>query len=258
MPTVSFDQTPAQSEQLATLPAQEVATLPVATGFQIEGLGGEWSGKDLKPPRLNLVQKVGPLSDSFSLGEWVLEKLVVIGGGGNPEVNRAFDKPLNVVVINARKQYQEVVKYGTDEFPEVLDSEQAVFDAGGTFEASPENWSVGANGRRLFRPIAHVILWITKPDDLPEEAEAFFNLVSPSGVEGALAVFSAANTSFKGVGQPIATAASTYARGNLTGHCWKLTAKKSVSNGNTYAAAQLIPAGKTDPALAEYLKGFAH
>lgn len=265
MPTVSFDKPQTEKAIVPTEtgaspePEQSSAvTVRNPSGFQIDGLGGEWQGKDLKPPRINLVQKVGPMSDSFNLGEWVLEKLVKIGGGGNPEVNRAFDNPIDVVVISARKQYQEVVKYGSEDFPEVLNSEAEVLDAGGTFEASPENYSVGNHGKRLFRPIAHVVLWVAKPEKSTEEMDAFFTMTAPDGSEGTLAVFSAANTSFKGVGQPIATAASTYARNNLTGFRWKLTAKKSVSNGNTYASAQLIPAGKTTPELAEFLKGFAH
>lgn len=268
MPTVSFKEgvTPDQvTDPAETQPGNQLAKVqdktlaaPPSDGFQVEGLSGEWTGRDLKPPRLNLVQKVGPLSDQFDLGEWVIEKAAVVGGGGNPETNNNFKDPLSVVVVNARKQYQESKKFGEEDFPMVLDTEAEVFNVGGTFKADPEDWKLGIDGKILFKPVVHVVLWLTKPAVCPPEAEAFFTMTDPDGNEGALVVYSAANTSYKGIGPAIATAGSTYAKSNLSGFKWKLGARKCTNDGNSYAAAQLRPDGKCTPELAAFLKEFAH
>ena len=85
------------------VPNPETALIPrpsytPATYVEGEDLEGEISGRDIKFPRLNLVQKVGELSDSAKPGSLVLAKELVLREPG---------QFLDVIALKAQKLYQE-------------------------------------------------------------------------------------------------------------------------------------------------------
>ena len=74
-------------------------------------LEGEFLPEDFVLPRLNLVQSVGPLSETFQPGAFVYNKEVTLTDG---------TQPVSLTVLRIRKQYQEYVPYGGEEMPRVL------------------------------------------------------------------------------------------------------------------------------------------
>lgn len=78
------------------------APLVVSTPSPMDDFDGEISRSDVKVPRLQLAQSIGPLSDDFPSGTWVINKKVAIA---------AKDELLTVIPLRAVKYYQEKLEY---------------------------------------------------------------------------------------------------------------------------------------------------
>jgi hypothetical protein len=114
------------------------------------GIVGEVSMRDIKLPRLNLVQKVGSLADNFQSGSIVFEKTFVLSDGKPNNV-------LDITPLQLRKQYQKKTAWGegdNTEQPEVYDTAEQVREAGGSLQYGDENY---------FQEIAHIAFAVKLP-----------------------------------------------------------------------------------------------
>lgn len=107
------------------------ATTAVAVGTgggALYDFDGEVDKSDIKIPRLNLVQSVGPLCDDFPRGSWVVNRSVVIASLGDP---------FTFIPLRARKMFVEAVEYGGEKLPRRFNTREDVLTAGLRLDFDP-------------------------------------------------------------------------------------------------------------------------
>lgn len=114
-PTTSFEEgvsaiaeaetAEAKSEAVVQKPQTQVAKTGPAPMDDFEG---EIERSDIKTPRLQIAQSIGPLSDDFPPGTIVLNKKLVLADKG---------ERLAIVPVRGTKYYQEDLEYGGDDIP---------------------------------------------------------------------------------------------------------------------------------------------
>lgn len=214
-----------------------VAVVPVAAqATQDEGNGveGEISRTDIRLPRLNLVQKVGDLSNLFSPGVFLFNKEVVLSDGKTP---------INLTVLRLKKMYQQAIPYGTsDEMPLSFNTAAEVVAIGGSLRWGEENY---------YSEIAHVQVAIAMPADCPEELQPLF----PHEVGGeayGLAMWTLTGSGFTSAGKTLITAASTLLRAGLHTGRFNLTSELKKNAKNSWLAPVIKFAGKHSEADAAF------
>ena len=169
------------------------------------GISGDYQEGDFRLPRINIVQSVGPLSEDFEAGSIVLNKdMILLPASEDPKI---WSAPLNVTVLNAKKQFQENIEYGSDEMPETVETLEEVTARGGWLDwrnDAPPPW----------RPILTALLLIEAPTDaLADE----FSIQGPDGKAYELALWTMKGTSYSRAGKAINTAARFALRNKDTG-----------------------------------------
>ena len=202
---------------------------------------GEYGARDIKLPRINLVQNVGDLPTmGFTAGSFVLNKSVVLAERG---------EPLEIVVLRARKQYQEVVP-----FPE----------QGNTFDTMDEVRKAGGHDvygeKGCYRPILHMQVLVKKPDrlDAAEDDDQF--IYSFGGASYAMAMFTAGGKTYTTTAKPFLTAMATNRklRSSVPAAArWSITGEASKGAINTTCRAMLHFAGYNDADVAAAMQELA-
>jgi|694.fasta_scaffold06436_15 hypothetical protein len=171
------------------------------------GVVGEVSMSDIKLPRLNLVQKVGSLADSFQPGCIVFEKSVVLSDG-------KLENSLDLTPLQLRKQYQRKTAWGegdNTEQPEVYETAEQVRQAGGSLQYGDENY---------FQEIAHIAFALKLPENI-EVGDEILDLFPYKFNDSlyAVAMWTVASSSYTALGKRIISdSAMTLRNGLHTGH----------------------------------------
>jgi hypothetical protein len=208
---------------------------------------GEVSERDIKRPRLYLVQKTSAIIKSdpddesgFNFGDWVINKDTLIGNA---------KKAFSVVAAAARKVYQEVIPFGSgdDRMPMTWRTSVELREAGFTTD-----WE---SNKPRAAEVLHCILWIPQPETI--DAPHIFTIEGPEG-PGALVVYTASGTAYSSFGKAILTAAAnghlTRERGGLVSGFWDLTASLEKRENKVWYQPRLRPAGKTSAELQAFLR----
>lgn len=249
----------------APLAVAAPAPLPVAqhdpTAFDDDNLGFE----DVILPRINIVQKVGELSNMFDGGEIVLNQEVVIHTpqfihADNPALNTPGTGPLNITVIGFRKrQFAEKVSGGKRGI--LLNNEADVPKNNGTldygeWQASLEAAKVpgGPVAKRYFERLATAMVLIERPAFIPDEGHLLF----PYDCEGkyyALALWSMKGVAYTNAAKKVFFTQRKIGscRGGYLTHGWTLTSKLN-KYGENFAYAPVVKSG---PLSSEAFKAFA-
>ena len=171
----------------------------------IGGLAGDYQEGDFRLPRINIVQSVGPLSEDFEAGSIVLNKdMILLPASEDPKI---WSTPLNVTVLNAKKQFQENIEYGSDEMPETVETLEEVTARGGWLDwrnDAPPPW----------RPILTALLLIEAPTEAMADE---FSIQGTDGKAYELALWTMKGTSYSRAGKAINTAARFALRNKDTG-----------------------------------------
>jgi hypothetical protein len=168
-------------------------------------LEGEFLPQDFVLPRLNLVQSVGPLSETFQPGAFVYNKEVTLTDG---------TQPVSLTVLRIRKQYQEYVVYGGEEMPRVFDTLEEVRAAGGWID-----WR--DNQRPPFSPILNALVLVRSP--FPDHP-MFPHRIGDA--DYGLALWTLRSTAFTRAGKAIITASQFALRDGLHLGEWSLTSRR--------------------------------
>lgn len=213
-----------------------------------EGVVGEVSMSDIKLPRINLVQKVGTLADSFQPGQILFEKHAVLADTKNS---------VDLTPLRIRKQYQRKVAWGegaSGEAPEVYDTAAQVREAGGSLQFGDENY---------FQEIAHIEFAIKLPtgflsQELKETAEIIDLFpYTHDNHPYAIAIWTVASSAYTALAKPIFTHAASLLRNGLyTGH-YNVSTEVKKSAKNSWYAPKAVFAGKHTPEAAEFFKSIA-
>jgi hypothetical protein len=169
MGKVSFDEI--ETEIIAPLKAtgKEVAVrsetaVAVVGEDPTKGIYGEWGVEDIRLPRLNLVNKVGDLSNTFTPGTYVIDKETEINKI-DPQ-NKNLSIPLRVIPVRLKAEYQESLPYDPDVRPRVFKTAEEVRLHGGVVAY--------VRGEGKFAKVGHIEFLIEAPADLSEESSSPF------------------------------------------------------------------------------------
>lgn len=210
MATVSFNKKKESNETETVQPTEIVPAdnTVVATGnksLSESGVEGEILPGDLKFPRINLVQKLGPLSDAFDAGSIIFNReLTLCPKNGS----------VDMTVLRLKKQYQEVIPFDSEQHPRMFNTIAEVREVGG---------SVIRGEGTLFAEIAHIQVAIKKPENCSEELEGLF-CEEFEGNQYALALWTLAKTAYTSAGKRIITTAANQLKSTgLLGGNWNVT-----------------------------------
>jgi hypothetical protein len=238
--TVVPDPTKAPTTSLATVPSAAVSTerAPVSYGDDSDETGTN----DIIIPRINIVQKVGDLSNIFTEGDIVFNKASVLLKSPKPEAKN-LGKFLRVVLCGFRKD-RFVEKTVGGVLGKIVDSEAQVLALGGT-----TNWNEAkATGRKLFQTLAEGLLLIERPEGIDDPSFSF----SADGKEYALAAYSMKGTAYTNGAKVFRTARkigwlanSVNAQKQLVTRgypfgVWKLGSELKSFDGGNFAWAPLL------------------
>lgn len=247
MAKLSFDEAtkPQAEAPEKSLVARPSSTLAVPANYTDSGgFDGEFTNEDRQTPRLQIVAKTGALSNEFPPGNFVLNKQADLG-----------KSPLKLVALRVKKLYQEVTDIEEGVMGRTFATAEEV-RAAGLRVGLPTSKVVGEEAA----PIMQILFFLEMPEGLAPETADHFSCVTPSGINGALALYTAARTNYRTVAQPLVTAKDLNKQVRENGiwsQRWLLTAKLEKYESFSWWQGHLTPNGKLDQADADYLKEFA-
>lgn len=218
----------------ALVPAEPDRTLSANVNYVSDDeVQGELDATDRRTPRINVVAKVGELSERFNPGSIVLNKETVLA---------EKDQPITVYPVKIRKRYQEDTEFGED-MGKTANSLEEVLAAGGQIRDK--------NAAGFYIPIADIVFLVKRPANATEEQEVLFNIE----IDGAFylaAIYTARKSSYNSCARPIFDAKQNGRSVRETAYTMTSALKKW--NGNAWFCPGLRPAGKTPVAVLEFLK----
>lgn len=210
-------------------------------------------------PRLNLVQSIGGLKDSYSPGSIVYGQQLCLY---TPQrVNKATGHvddpgtaPVTVVCLGFKPmRYVEKIAGGVRGL--LVNSEAEVKANGGTTEWAEWNMKK-ASGLKLFQPMAEALMMVQRPEIVADDGSTFGYEVE--GNKWALALWSLKGTAFtQAFKKTFATArAMGVLRGGYPTHVFSLATRLDTFSGTTNTAwvPVLLPLHKTPASLLEFAK----
>lgn len=208
--------TEAKSQELVT--ADSVATARRSTAF-------------LKPPVINLAQKVGELGDNFAAGSIVFDKMISLGSGA-----KAGDDAIQMILLSIRTHFVQHRAYGAEGLPESYPTEEAVLAAGGVLRKEDDE-----TGSNWFRPAADIVVLVRAPASLPEEALGLFPFEVDGKHWGPAIWYVRATAVTPLIGRGFGRAALVLGKSPWLG-VWNVTTSKQAYNGNSWfaPAAQFV------------------
>jgi hypothetical protein len=228
-----------------TVAVKQDATIAAPTSHNTPvmavGVEGEVTNEDLKPPRINLVQKSGSLCDTFSPGTFLYERAIVLAKPTDP---------INVVPLRLKKYYQQKLEYGSStEFPLRADTAAEVREQGGSLMFGHDNY---------YQEVADILLAVEAPADMDEETMAFFPY-EHDGKNYGLAVYTVAASAYTSLAKRLLTDAAMLLRDGLYLGNYELRSelKKSATNSWHVPVASFVSKHKT-PEAAEFFRGLAN
>jgi len=239
-PEVSYPSNIDKAEVSLAVAAPSIERSVVAAPSVASGVVGEVSMSDIKLPRLNLVQKVGSLADSFHPGSIVFEKSIVLSDGKT-------ENYLDLTPLQFRKQYQRKTVWGegdNNEQPEVYETAEQVRAAGGSLQYGDENY---------FQEIAHIAFAVKLPENV-EAGDEIIDLFPYKFGDAlyAVAMWTVASSSYTALGKRILTDSAMVLRNGLhTGHYYVSSEIKKNARNSWYAPKAAF-AGKHTPEAATF------
>lgn len=241
---VSLDEEIGQSDLVVGAPT--TALSPVSGA----GVVGEVDGTDMRFPRFQIVQGVGPLSEKkeFSKGDCVLD--------GECQLSYN-DSPISITVCQIGKQYEENIPFDSDDIPRIVNTKSEVLQLGGTTEGSKEGgkWTPPS-----WRAIADALICIEAPKDMPSDvADIFFPFDAPSEPDKkfAFARWVIKGVAYKSAAVEIISAASMYYRDGLKKGTFKLSTEKRMFGPNSVFVPTIRKGVRNTPEFSSWLSEFA-
>lgn len=250
-PAPLFSTTPSVPALVIDAPlVPAVVDSPIA--FDDQNIGFE----DIILPRINLVQKVGDLSEIFSPGEIVLKQSLVIHTPSKAGV--IGDPPLNITVLGFKKtQFAEKIAGGV--LGILAHTDQEVAKHGGTldykeWEASEKAAKTGTGkALRYFQRLATALCLVEKPAKLADEDHIEF----PYECEGkyfALVLWSMKGTAYTHAAKAMFTARKIgHLRSGYAKQSWGLTSKMEKFGENFAAVPVIRPGAKNSDAFQAFV-----
>ena len=223
-------------EQMVTLdyPDEQSVAIPVQ---QVEG---QLDRSDFEIPSLKLVQSIGPMSENFEAGIFVLNGEVPLC---DPE------GPVQLAVLRIKKDFEENLQWGSEERPRTFNSIEEVRQAGLHVE-----WI--DNEKPPVSPRATVLAAVKRPTGLEEDPSFPFEDVE--GDSWALALWVLKGTGYTSAAKKFFTASEFSLKGKLHYGLWNVHTKRENRGGNLVWVPKPVRAAELlDSRVAEFLKSLS-
>lgn len=199
--------------------------------------------EDIIFPRLNIVQKVGDLSNVFTHGAIVFDQTVVIYEPPTLKdgaVIKPGTEPLDITVLGFKtKRFVERVDGGKK--GQICKTEADVVKAGGTLNYQEHELKKGS-GLRLFQTLSEALVVVFKPAWVKDEGNAVFTY-DVDGRPCALALWGMKGTAYTHGAKAFFTARGIgcLRKEGYPSWSWNLTTKLATTKGNSYFIPVLVP-----------------
>jgi hypothetical protein len=241
--TMSIDEAIGTEEIVTGAPSGTLQTMTNA------GVVGQVDREDVRFPKIQIVQGVGPLSerDEFRKGDIILDGDTRIGGNGDM---------VELTVLQIGKQYEEVVAYDGDDIPRIVDTKEEVLKLGGTTEGHRDGgkW-VGPT----WRAIADALVCIEAPAGIDEEQlDVAFPFEAPKEKgKFTFARWVIKGVAYKSAAVEIFSAASLYYRDGLRKGTFRIDTSKRTFGPNTVMVPTVRKGKRNTPEFSSWLSEFA-
>ncbi len=225
--------------EIASVDTSAPSQLALTGSALVPGVTGAGS-EDIRVPRINVVQKMSDqfIETGFRPGDVVYAKEVPFGGEGRPGY---------LSILHVQVQWQQVLPYGSDTMPKVVNTPDEVAAAGGST-------TIGAANE--YSKIATFTCLVEAPEKLDEAHEMFFPLEF-DGKLYSMAKWTVAKTAYRGVAVPVISTAAMFARnGGIHSVRYALSTKKETKGVNTWYAPVIKQVGRNTPEFCEFAGQF--
>ena len=247
------DAPPVETETPSQLPA-------VASN---SGGAGELAGdfvpgfKDIVLPRINIVQGVGLLKDSFPQGAIVFGQslalfapAVIDKGTGN--VKSSANPPVEIVVLGFRPT-RYVEKTSGNVRGIIVSTEAEVRAAGGTLDYN--EWKLKEkSGMKRFEVLAEAFVIVKRPDHVADDDSVF---TWPVGKDKyALGLWAMKGSAYTHAAKRVFFThrrTGCLVKEGYPSWSYNVTTRSEVANGNTYYVPVCVPKAKTTPEVREFV-----
>jgi hypothetical protein len=233
--------------------------MPVATTGGAGFILGDFipDFRDIILPRINLVQNIGALKESFPSGYLVLGRQTVLFTPpimvGATEEKKA-SPPVTVVVLGFRPtRFSEKVQGSTAGL--TLNSEAEVAANSGTLDY--KEWELKkASGMKLFQPLADAFVAIQRPESCADDDTVFNHSVE--GKKYALALWAMKGTSYTEAAKRVfftSRKLGILQKGGYPSYSFSVaTREKPYPNGNKAWIPVCLPVARTSPEFLEFVR----
>lgn len=230
-------------------PPHETALEKPAAPMKVGAMAGEFTREDFRLPRINVVQAVGQLSEDFKPGTILLNKEVeLVAASTDP---KEWTEPLELIVLNARKQFRENIEFDGDKQPRVLDTLAEVEKNGG--------WIDWRNDEKPpWSPMLTALLLVKARTEAHAEQ---FGIPGPDGAQYEMALWTMTGVAFSKAGKAIMTAGTYSLKNKETGEPmlhlgrWHLQVRREKLGTNLVYVPRLQSAGKNDAEFVKFAEG---
>ncbi len=218
--------------------------------FDDDNIGFE----DIILPRLNIVQKVGDLSNVFPGGHFILNQTLDIH---EPAAKNKPDSGTGLLILTVigfkKRQYVEKVEGGKQGM--LLNTEEDVRRNNGTLDFNEWKASKGTPGAlRRFERLATAVCLVEKPKHIQDPDGVSFSFAF-EGKQYALALWGMKGVSYTGAAKPMFTARKVgHLKSGYSAQSWGLTTELKEYDGNWAYRPILSPAGKNSPEFRDFCK----
>jgi hypothetical protein len=214
--------------------------------------------QDIILPRLNIVQNIGKLKDSFDPGCIVLNQQDALFlppeiDGKTGVVSRAATPPVLLTVLGFRPtRYCEKVPGGGKGI--IVNTEAEVRANGGTLDYGEWNMKK-ASGMKRFEPLADALVAIQRPESFKDDDTVFVYEVD--GKKVALALWALRGTAYTAAAKRVfftARAVGCLRQGYPTWRYAVSTREETYDSGNKSWIPVCLPSGKTTPVFMDFVR----
>lgn len=226
----------AKKEASSTALAEPEEETQLATPMDGDDIQGDIDATDLNLPKINVVQKVGEISDlGFDFGALIYNREVLLSNG---------EEPVPMIVFDLKVDLVQDLPFNSEETPAIYDTKKEVLDAGGSFEYGSDFY---------FRERGTMTVLTGTTGDTPEEMKETLPF-EHKGVNYALAKFTVGKSSYKSMCNPLLVQrrVGLLRTKGLAAGLWNVTTVTKKWQGNTY----VNPVAKFKGLLPDDMVGF--
>jgi hypothetical protein len=257
-------ETPAQPQAPAAAPASELPAVRLPSGVPAKSglLLGDYvpDFSDIMLPRVNLVQGIGKLKDTFIPGSVILGQQTPLYVPADVDVStgnvrRAATPPVGITVLGFRPtRFVEKVEGGARGL--IVNSEDEVRRNGGTLDY--QEWKLKkASGMKRFEALADAVVLIERPEQIKDDGTVF--VFDCEGKKYAFAMFALKGTLYTAAAKKVffthRSIGCLREGGYPSFHYYLTTKLENWPGGNSSWIPICVSGTKSSPAFLDFVAG---